>query len=195
MPSLKIADLKDTLNKVQHIKDRYKEFTYDTFIETGTHVGRTTFEMAKYIKTVETIEVKKELYDHCKAESNRHNISNINFHLGDSSKVLGNILDNLNTQCIFFLDGHFSHDVTGRGDKDVPLLEELQQINDKHNYNSIIIIDDARLFGTKMDEDWSDITLDKIVNCFDKGKIYSSFLNEDRYNIFLQKIPQVENSK
>ena len=188
MSALSITQLKDTLNKVQHIKDRYRGFKYDTFVETGTHLGHTAFQMAQYMKRVDTIEIKKELYDTCKATCDHHNITNINLHLGDSTTVLSEILDTLDKECIFFLDGHYSHGVTGKGDKDVPLLEELQQINDKHNYNSIIIIDDARLFGTTSGEDWSDITLDKIVNCFDKGKIYSSFLNEDRYNIFLQKI-------
>jgi predicted O-methyltransferase YrrM len=188
MPSLNITQLKDTLNKVQHVKDRYKGFKYDTFVETGTHMGHTAFEMAQYMKRVDTIEIKKDLYDGCKAVRDQHNIANVNLHLGDSTTVLSKILDTLDKECIFFLDGHYSHGATGKGDKDVPLLEELQQINNKHNYDSIIIIDDARLFGTKMDEDWSDVTLDKIINCFDKGKIYSSFLNEDRYNIFLQKI-------
>lgn len=187
MPSLDITQLKDTLNKVTHIKDRYKNYVFDTFIETGTHLGHTAFEMAKYMKIVDTIEIKKDLYDYCNNIKQQHNIHNVNLYLGDSSVILDDILSKYKQECIFFLDGYYSHGATGRGDKDVPLLEELKLINKNHNFNSIIIIDDARLFGTKMDEDWSDVTLDKIVNCFDKGRIYSSFLYEDRYNIFLQK--------
>ncbi len=96
------------------------------------------------------------------------------------------ILKDLKGESIFFLDGHYSHGITGRGNKDVPLLEELKTIDCNYNYSGVIIIDDARLFGTVKDEDWSDITESNILNCFNNNKIVESFFYDDRYVIFLK---------
>jgi len=186
MPSLDIYNLKSILNKDKKVKKLFKDYKFNNFIETGTHTGTTAFEMSKYFKRVDTIEIAKNLFDHCRSIKEQKQLTNVNLHLGDSSVLLEKILKNLKGESIFFLDGHYSHGITGRGNKDVPLLEELKTINSNYNYSSIIIIDDARLFGTDKDEDWLDITESNILKCFDSDKIVKSFYYEDRYVIFLK---------
>jgi len=186
MPSLDIHTLKSILNKDKKVKKLFKDYKFNNFIETGTHTGTTAFEMSKYFKRVDTIEIAKNLFDHCKSIKEQKQLTNVNLHLGDSSILLEKIFKNLKGESIFFLDGHYSHGITGRGNKDVPLLEELKTINSNYNYSSIIIIDDARLFGTDKDEDWLDITESNILKCFDSDKIIESFFYDDKYVIFLK---------
>ena len=104
----------------------------------------------------------KEKYNRCNKKKK------INFHLGDSSKVLTKLCPKIKNNAIFFLDGHWSGGNTGKGDKDCPLYEELQSIMSHFTHNCIIIVDDCRLFGkgpNKNNEicDWEDINTQKIL--------------------------------
>ncbi len=150
MPSL-------TLQQLTEIVPSYQ--SYPIFVETGTYLGHTIFEMDKYFQELHTVEIKPAFYESAK---NSYQGSKITFHLGDSINELGKIVYNLSDNTIFFLDGHWSSDSTGRGIKDVPLLEELQQIMKDFKHEGVIIIDDYRLFGKNpvdgsCNEDWSEI--------------------------------------
>ena len=124
--------------------------------------------MEKYFSKVHTIEVSEELWKNVK---NKYKGNKITFHLGDSGIVLNNLSSNLNNNAVFFLDGHFSNGDTNKGEKDVPLLEELNHINKKFKYEGIIIIDDCRLFG-KIEKSktggkdiyWNEINEESILN-------------------------------
>ena len=48
---------------------------------------------------------------------------------------------------VFWLDGHYSAGFTARGEKDSPILEELEHILAAPNRGHVILIDDARCFG------------------------------------------------
>lgn len=151
------------------LRDDYTK--YSTFVESGTNNGLTIFSMEQFFQTLYTIEIDKALYDSTKA---KYHGNKITFLLGDSTKVLPTILPKIG-DAIFFLDGHWSSCNTGRGDKDCPLLEEMALINSMFAGNSIVIIDDCRLFGkgpaSGHNEDWTDISSDKIINiCKDRLK-------------------------
>lgn len=146
------------------LKDDFQK--YKTFIETGTCVGETILEMEKYFDNLYTIEIKDLFYNIAK---NKYNGNKINFLFGDSSYVLNDIIKKIDNDTIFFLDGHWSSQDTGRGIKDCPLLEEIKCINDNFKNNGIIIIDDHRLFGKGPTyknclENWEDITDENIKN-------------------------------
>ena len=184
MPALEVSIIKSILNK--------DNTSYPVFIETGTATGDTTFAMVDLFKVIHTIEISEYSYNNTKS---KYNGEKINFYLGDSSNILGNILPNINDNIIFFLDGHYSAGGTGFGKKHVPLYEELELINRLHKHKSIIIIDDYRLFNT-LDGgvcDWTyinkenvlSIVKDRITNVY---HLPSALHPEDRLIIELKNI-------
>jgi hypothetical protein len=103
-----------------------------------------------------------ELY-HYRTKS-KYDGNKIQFILGDSSIVLADLLPTLLDKSIFFLDGHWSSGDTGRSEKDCPLIEEITHIHNLFRNEAIIIIDDYRLFGSGVKENWSEISKTKILN-------------------------------
>ncbi|MBE3138582.1 MAG: hypothetical protein IMZ63_02065 [Actinobacteria bacterium] len=184
-----------TINDIQDIQaDNPGYGNIKVFIETGTHFGQTIFKINSYFDKIHTIEIKEDIYNtvvnmaHTK-ESHPGSFQNINFHLGDSTYLLPKILKNINEPCVFFLDGHYSHGITGRGEKDTPLLEEVKAIEEFHNQSSIIIIDDCGMFGKHdSEDDWSQITESNILNSFSRGKISKYYTTGIRFIILLQKV-------
>ena len=160
----------------------------DIFIETGTNYGNTILGMYQYFRELHTIEIKEDIYNNVVNRTRGYGIQNIQFYLGDSAIVLSEILKKISGPAVFFLDGHYSHGDTGRGTSDTPLLDELKNINESHNKNSIIIIDDYNMFGTHRNEDWTDITETNILNCFSEEKIAGHYINNDHLIILLKEI-------
>ena len=159
MPSLEKDDLKniDADNLFEN---------FPTFVETGTYLCETIKKMEPLFKTLHTIEIKQEFY--LKAIVN-YKSDKINFHFGDSSKKLKSVCELLKTDTLFFLDGHWSAGNTGRGEKDCPLYEELENIVKYCQYNCIIIVDDVRLFGKGPNNgnevcNWENISVKNILN-------------------------------
>jgi len=100
---------------------------------------------------------------------------------GDSSEVLRDVLSELDEPACFWLDAHAGASKYARGDKDVPLLKELEVISNHHVKNHIIAIDDAHMFGTQQLDfngnvicDYTDITYERV-----KEKILSINKNYD----------------
>ena len=183
-------------DEVRGLMDRVQTHSkINKFIETGTQYGKTIFEMSKYFNDCTTIELSEGHWTNAVNKASSENVTNINFVLGDSSIKLREILKVTNESCVFFLDGHHcgitTDELATRGEIEVPLYEELNAINELHNFDSIIIIDDSRLFGKILineDINWSNITFDGLLSCFDKDKIVTSFEENDRYIIYIKKI-------
>jgi hypothetical protein len=156
MPSL-------DLDFLRSLKDDFSKFK--CFIETGTYNGDTIFAVEPLFDKLYTIEFSDLYYNRTKA---KYNGDKINFIYGDSSIVFETLLPQLNEPCIFFLDGHWSGEATGKATKDVPLNEEITHINNLFLHEAILIVDDFRLFGLdpssgKLLEDWSNINKDALL--------------------------------
>ena len=181
------------LNFLNKLQDNYE--TYKNFIETGTYYGETIFSLEPYFLKLHTIEIKQNFYENVK---NKYNGNKINFYLGDSSIVLNEILSSIDGKSIIFLDGHWSAGDTGKGNKECPLYEELNNIMLYHKDEAIIIIDDVRLFGkgpNKGNEicNWEDINVDNIIKIVEgrinkKYFLPSSIQINDRLIIHIAKI-------
>ena len=146
------------------LQDDYRK--YNCFIETGTYLGETIFSLESYFSKLYTVEFSEKYYNNTK---NKYSGNKISFILGDSAIVFESLLSNITDKCIFFLDGHWSGDDTGRSNKDCPLEEEITNINNLFLNDAIIIIDDVRLFGLdkssgKLNEDWSKINKENLLN-------------------------------
>ena len=185
MPSIDI----DFLNKLE---DNYKNYT--NFIETGTYMGETIFCVEPYFYKLHTIEIKKAFYENAR---NKYPQSKIKFYLGDSSNILREILPDISNKSIIFLDGHWSAGDTGKGTKDCPLYEELQNIILYHKDEAIIIVDDVRLFGMGPNKgkeicNWEDINVENILKIVKeritkKYFLPSSIVENDRLIIHISK--------
>jgi hypothetical protein len=157
------------------VSENIDNFKY--FVETGTYQGDTILEMSNYFNKLYTIELSQLLYE--QFQEREHDKKKIKSILGDSSKKISEVISEIQGNTIFFLDGHFSSCGTAKGNKDVPLIEEIESINNLFEFSGVIIIDDLRLFGTKMSEDWSQITIDSVTFPI-KDRIEQKLTIEDR---------------
>jgi len=113
------------------INSLIKKFGIKTIIETGTWKGRTAQLMSTMADTVYTIEIDEEVYN---TTNFLDDIPNVHRLLGDSPKVMDEILAKVTHPTLFFLDAHW--------EDNWPLLEELNIIS-KHKLNdSVIVIHD-----------------------------------------------------
>lgn len=177
MPSINYNEIEFLINK-SPLKNKNFKF----FIETGTHFGNTVRNVIPFFEEIHTIELSEKF--HSRAKGIFEKDKNVTLYLGDSSVVLPTILNKLNENSIFFLDGHFSSEDTAQGNKDVPLIEELKSIHDSFLFESIIIIDDHRLFGTKVNEDWLEITEENILKSLGE-RVISYEIKDDRFIVYI----------
>jgi len=130
------------------------------FVETGTYYGQTLIKAIRMgFEEIYSVELSEHYYNMCNDKFDKY--KNVNIMLGNSGDVLGDIIPKLDEQSTFWLDGHYSGGNTGRGDKQCPVIEELEQIEKSNIKNHIILIDDVRLFG-KEEHDY--LSLDTVKN-------------------------------
>jgi hypothetical protein len=131
------------------IAEYKKKNDANILVETGTFYGDMIEAQRMLFKKIFSIELNEALWQ--KAVNRFKKYNHITILKGDSAKVLHTIIKSLNESAIFWLDGHYSHGVTSRGEKDCPILEEIDAILRYNNLNHILLIDDARLFNGEGD--------------------------------------------
>jgi hypothetical protein len=130
--------------KRDHIKWWQRQTGYRVFCETGTFLGKTALAMADQFDRCYTIEYDPALYE--KAKASFVGRDNITAYLGDSGKLLGEIIGKVSEPAIFWLDAHHSGGITGRAEADTPIERELSVIFSHVIKGHVILIDDARSF-------------------------------------------------
>lgn len=114
------------------------------FVETGTFKGDTSLLASSYFKQVFTIEASDALF--IAARERLQHLSNIELVHGSSPNILRNLSITLSDQsAIYWLDAHWCGSVTAGENHECPILDELEAIGNL-NSQSVILIDDARLF-------------------------------------------------
>jgi hypothetical protein len=145
------------------------------YIETGTYLGDGIKCVLNNYENIHSIELSEKWY-HYNVEQFKNN-NNVKIHLGDSKKILPELLKTLNEPITIYLDAHYSGGTTAFGEEEVPLLFELEILKQRKYYD-IIIIDDCRLLGKigicgagenhpvypTMTYNWSNITEHKIIS-------------------------------
>lgn len=137
-------DLKEiSPQRKQEIIKEYSEYA-DIFIETGSYYGDTVSAVLKRFKKIISIELGEDLFK--KVRNRFLGIEHITIIHGDSGKVLKDVLADIHEPVVFWLDAHYSGGVTVRGDKETPIMEELECIFDHSIKDHVILIDDARMY-------------------------------------------------
>lgn len=123
-----------------------KQYGLKVLVETGTFDGDMVEAMKKVFDKIYSIELSKPLYEKAKKRFRRK--KHIELIHGDSGKEMKRVVDRINLAALFWLDGHYSGGVTAKGETDTPILEELHHILGGEDRGHVIIIDDARCFGS-----------------------------------------------
>jgi hypothetical protein len=116
-----------------------------TWVETGTYLGDTTSKLAKISRRVISIEPQTELSKFASARLKRY--KNVEIVNAISESCIAKVLDGINGPTCFWLDGHYSGDVTFQGAEISPILAELSAISKfLRSHEGVIFVDDFRLF-------------------------------------------------
>ncbi len=139
-------------------------FPESTWIETGTYLGETTEFISMNSRQVYSIEPEPLLFENAKKKL--ENIKNIEIINGTSEEVMPLLLSKISGNVNFWLDGHYSAGVTFKGEKDTPILDELNCIGENlARFGKVcIMIDDVRCFNPMIDEYSSYPALDVLVD-------------------------------
>lgn len=169
-------------NLTQYFYDFTKNVKTNHYIETGTYLGDGINCVLNNYENIHSIELAEKYYDYNKEQFK--NNTNVKMYLGDSKKILPELLNNINEHVTLYLDAHFSGGTTAFGEEEVPLLFELEILKNR-KYDDIIIINDCRLLGKTgvcgagdndpiyptMTYDWSNITENSIMSLMKEGYI------------------------
>lgn len=132
-------------DKRQYLAAVARQRNLQTFVETGTYLGKTTELLAGCCPRVFTIELDDLLHEAAaKKFADRAGVTVLH---GDSADKLPVVLDQLNGPALFWLDGHYSGTGTGFGKQTSPIEAELRAIFAHPVKDHVIVVDDARLFS------------------------------------------------
>ena len=127
------------------IKEYQDKYGYAIFVETGTYKGEMVEAQKERFGQVFSVELDIDLFNNAVKRFKRD--KNVFVFQGDSGKVLPQILLKIDKPAIFWLYGHYSAGITAKGDKECPILEEIDAILNSKSLNHILLIDDARCFN------------------------------------------------
>lgn len=130
--------------KQMAIEEYKNKFHTEILVETGTYLGDMVAAQRDQFKKIYSIELSEKLFNKAQKRFKVH--LHIKILHGDSGKVLNKLMNEVDRPALFWLDGHYSHGMTAKGEKECPVPEELDTIF-KSSLPHIILIDDARLFN------------------------------------------------
>lgn len=146
--------------KMSVVRSYLKSYNLKQFIETGTYMGDTLGYIAREGVGCMSIELSAQL--HAKATRRFAGFENVSLILGDSAQEMPKLLTRLGKPALFWLDGHYSAGFTARGEKDSPIIAELEAVYNHPIAGHVILIDDARCFDGTNDYPHLDDLLRKI---------------------------------
>jgi len=115
-----------------------------TFVETGTLFGDIDYAMKDHFRAIFSIELSEELWK--RAVHRFRAYPHIQILQGDSGQVLSQILNGISSNCLFYLDGHYSGGLTAKSTAETPVVKEVMTILGHNLKGDVILIDGARCF-------------------------------------------------
>ena len=128
---------------LRHYARRYR---LGSFVETGTYFGEMVNALKGEFEQIQSIELNEFLFE--RAKRRFMNYSHIRILHGNSASMLPLALASVKQPTLFWLDAHYSGGITACGDQHSPIFQELGHIFHHPIRGHVIVIDDARLFGT-----------------------------------------------
>jgi len=126
---------------MNNIFNKYKKNKY--FIETGSYMGDGIEKAIEAgFENIISIEITPTYYELCKEKFKDY--SNVEIILGDSVKVLPEILKDIKVPCTFWLDAHYVDKSTEYGDNFCSIMHELEIIKEHEITTHSILINDMR---------------------------------------------------
>ena len=123
--------------------DRYG---LQTLVETGTFRGGTIEALRDRFARIYSIELEDALYE--RARTRFAGAPHVTILHGDSALMLPTVLAKVTEPALFWLDGHYSGPGTAKGRRETPIVEEIRTILAHPVVSHVILVDDARVFGT-----------------------------------------------
>jgi len=155
-------------------------------VETGTFKGDTTWRAAEVFEIVHTIELTEHYFQYARSGLIRQGRwPNIHFYHGDSTfwvPVLSQL--HWDEPVLWYLDAHWFKDVGDRERTQMPLWKELQAIAIR-TQRDIIVVDDTHAFG-RDDDDWRDVTIQRIVQTLPERRIVETRELKDELAIWMR---------
>ena len=133
------------IQKQKIIREFGKRFNMKYLVETGTYLGEMIWAQIDNFSKIYSIEIDQELFK--RATNIFLKKPQVEIYLGDSGKVLPEVLNKLNGPALFWLDGHFSGGETSSADIPSPVIQELNCIFTHSIKGHVILIDDASIFN------------------------------------------------
>ena len=132
--------------KQQVLLSYARQYNLRLFVETGTFYGDMVEAMKPHFNRLYSIELSAEL--HRAAARRFRRDSHVRVIHGDSADQLAVVTAALQEPALFWLDGLYSAGLTANGAKDTPIWQELEHVFGNQALEHVVVIDDARLFGT-----------------------------------------------
>ncbi len=131
------------------LREYARRYGLRILVETGTFQGGTVEALRREFDRVYSIELSAPLYENARKRfAGRRNVEIL---FGDSGVELGKLLPRLDRPALFWLDGHYCGGLTAKAATETPIFEELGAILASPDRGHVILIDDARCFGTYPD--------------------------------------------
>lgn len=134
------------LIKQRVLIDYAHDYGVNILVETGTYLGDMVEAMKSHFKQVYSVELSNDLYELAVKRFKRD--AHVEILQGDSGTELENLMVRIREPVLFWLDGHYSGGITAKGKKECPIFEELGHILNGTELGHVIVIDDARCFGS-----------------------------------------------
>lgn len=136
-------------------------FQADALFETGTYQGVTTQRASPIFNKVYTVELSEKLFQ--ESRKKLKDIRNIIQYQGASYKAIYSGAKNCAQESvIFWLDAHWSGANTAQGEKNTPVLEEIDAVaatRKNKASDTVILIDDLRFFRSAQEKEIIDTKL------------------------------------
>jgi len=148
------------------VKEYANRYNTNIMVETGTYKGDMVFAVKNMFDRIYTIELNDVLYSNAVERFSKYR--KVSVIKGDSERELSKIIEDINEPCLFWLDAHYMESVGTKGQKETPIVKEVEYISKHSIKNHVLLIDDARYFTSENDypsvEELRDIVRTRLPN-------------------------------